>query len=254
MSPELEAAIEAARRAGRLQMDRFRRHQAVETKADDTPVTETDRECEALIRAHLVGGFPGYGFLGEESEEVHGEGEAGWIVDPLDGTKKYVRGLPFFGPSIALERDGELQLGVLYLPALGELLWAERGGGAFLNGTPIRVSETVDLARAYVVGGEAIEFFRRGWGGVIEAVAIQSYHDPGFLDLYTYASVACGRIDGVVMVGESAWDIAAASVIVEEAGGQLTDFRGVRTVHSGTSVTSNGRLHEQLLALVASCA
>ncbi len=253
MSPELEAAIEAAREAGRLQLRRFRRRQAVEQKADDTPVTATDRESEALIRRRLEAAFPGCGFLGEEGGETATASAVRWIVDPLDGTKKYVRGLPFFGPCIALERDGELQLGVMYLPAMKELFWAERGAGAFLNGQPIAVSSTPTLDRAYVVRGNEMEFFGRGWNASIMAVAAATYHDPGFLDLYSYASLACGRIDAIVMVGEAPWDIAAASVIVEEAGGRLTDFQGRRTVNSGVSVTSNGLLHDALLALLRDC-
>jgi histidinol phosphatase-like enzyme (inositol monophosphatase family) len=253
LSPELEAAIRAAQQAGRLQMRRFRRAQAVEQKADDTPVTATDRESEALIRRQLEASFPDYGFLGEEEGETTGAGAVRWIVDPLDGTKKYVRGLPFFGPCVALERDGKLQLGVMYLPALKEMLWAERGAGAFLNGEAVHVSSTASLDRAYVVRGYESEFFRRGWGPTIQRVASSTYHDPGFLDLYTYACLASGRIDAIVMVDEAPWDIAAASVIVEEAGGRLTDFQGERSVHHGTSVTSNGLLHDELLALLRDC-
>ena len=253
MSTELDVAIGAARDAGRLQLRRFRKTQSVQSKADDTPVTKTDLESEARIRRRLQEAFPSYGFLGEEGGEVAATAGARWIVDPLDGTKKYVRGLPFFGPCIALERAGKLQLGVMYIPAMRELLWAERGSGAFLNGAPIYVSTTDDLARAYVVRGNEPGFLRRGWPEAARSPAINAYHDPGFLDLYSYASLACGRIDGIIMVDEAPWDIAAAAVIVEEAGGKLTDFSGEVTVHHGTSVTSNGHLHDQLLALVRPC-
>ena len=253
MSPELEAAIQAAREAGRLQSRRFRRQQDVENKADDTPVTATDRESEARIRRRLYASFPTYGFLGEEGGETSGEGSVRWIVDPLDGTKKYVRGLPFFGPCIALERDGELVLGVMYLPAMKEMYWAEAGGGAFLNGQSIHVSMVDRLERAYVVLGDDAGFLERGWGAALEAAVGATYHDPGFLDLYTYGCLAAGRIDGIVMVGEAPWDIAAASVIVEEAGGRLTDFAGLRSVYHGTSVTSNGQIHNSLLALLQNC-
>jgi fructose-1,6-bisphosphatase/inositol monophosphatase family enzyme len=230
MSAELDVAIEAARDAGRLQLRRFRKGQSVRTKADDTPVTKTDLESEARIRERLQVAFPSYGFLGEEGGEVPTGGAARWIVDPLDGTKKYVRGLPFFGPCIALERDGVLQLGVMYLPAMRELLWAERRSGAYLNSAPIHVSATDDLARAYVVRGNEPGFLRRGWPEAARAPALTAYHDPGFLDLYSYASLACGRIDGIIMVDEAPWDIAAAAVIIEEAGGRLTDFSGVASV------------------------
>ena len=251
MSPELEAAIAAVHAAGRIQVRRFRRSQAVELKGDDTPVTATDRDSEAAIKRVLEPVIPGCGFLGEETGEVQGGGDARWIVDPLDGTKKFVRGLPFFGPSVALERDGRIVLGAIHLPVLRETLWAERGTGAFLNGHPIKVSEQGQLDRAYIVCGNEIGFYQRGLGATLERVVRASYHDPGFLDLYSYASLACGRIDAVVMVGESAWDIAAVSIILEEAGGRLTDHEGIESIHHGTTLATNGPLHQPLLDILA---
>lgn len=253
MSRELEAAIAAARAAGRIQRRRFSRPFPVESKGDDTPVTAADRDSEGVIRRLLEGVVPGCGFLGEESEATPGDGDTRWIVDPLDGTKKFVRGLPFFGPCIALERGRELVLGVLHLPVLKETLWAERGGGAFRNGEPIRVSAERRLDRAYVVYSNEREFFRRGWGPALQAIVERTYHHPGFLDLYSYALLAAGRVDAIVNIGENPWDIAAAQVIVEEAGGRLTDFGGVPGVYAGTAVTSNGHLHGDLLGLVAGC-
>jgi histidinol-phosphatase len=257
VSPELAAAIAAARAAGRVQRRRFRRRaQRVETKPDDTPVTATDRDSEAIIRRLLAPVIPGCDFLGEETAaEVErlappGPGASRWIVDPLDGTKKFVRGLPFFGPCIALERDGRPALGVIHLPALGETWWGECDEGAFLNGRPIRVSPETRLHRAYVAYSNEAEFHRRGWGGALRDLASQTYHNPGFLDLYSYGALAAGWIDAVVMVGEAAWDIAAARVIVEEAGGRLTYFRGLATVYGGTTLATNGLLHPPLLRLL----
>lgn len=253
MSPELEAAIAAAQAAGRLQRRRLGRHGSVESKEDDTPVTAADRDSEKLIRRMLGPVVRGCGFLGEESADTPGDGRCRWIVDPLDGTKKFVRGLPFFGACIALERDGELALGVMHLPVLRETLWAERGEGAFLNGAPIQVSPESRLDRAYVVIGNEVAFYERGWGRPLQGLARSSYHNPGFLDLYSYACLAAGRVDAVVMVGEAPWDIAAARVIVEEAGGRMTDFTGAHTIYSGTNLATNGHLHEPLLDLLRPC-
>src|SRR5262249_46327745 len=149
-----------------------------------TPVTATDRESEARIRGVLNARFPGKAFLGEES--YHGSepprplarGDR-WIVDPLDGTKKFVRGLPFFGPCVALESDGQIQAGVIDLPALSETFWGERGGGAFRNGEAIRVSTQDRLDRAYVVYSNEPEFYRRGWGPSLEKLILGTYHNPG---------------------------------------------------------------------------
>jgi histidinol-phosphatase len=253
MSPELEAALEAAHAAGRIQRRRFRRSMAAEQKADDTPVTATDRDSEAAIRRILLDALPDASFVGEETGESGHNPALRWIVDPLDGTKKFVRGLPFFGPCIALERDGELVVGVIHLPILKETAWAERGAGAFMNGESIHVSDQRPLDRSYLVCGNEAGFLKRGWGVQLERLLNRSYHNPGFLDAYSYVSVACGRVDGIAMVGEAPWDIAAAQVLVQEAGGQLTDFSGTATVASGTSVTTNGRIHDEVLALVADC-
>lgn len=258
MGPELQAAIAAAQAAGRIQRRRFRRPQRVELKADDTPVTRADRESEAVIRRILEPVTPGCEFLGEETSPPALSSPPSalvcrWIVDPLDGTKEFVRGLPFFGPCIALERDGELALGVIHLPALRETVWAERGSGAFLDGRPIRVSGEARIDRAYVVCGNEGEFHRRGWSAARGQLVRSTYHDPGFLDLYSYAALACGRVDAVVMVGEEPWDVAAARAIVEEAGGRFTDFRGSATIYGGTTLATNGPLHERLLPLLREC-
>jgi fructose-1,6-bisphosphatase/inositol monophosphatase family enzyme len=152
-----------------------------------------------------------------------------------------------------LEQDGELCLGVLYLPALGEMLWAERGSGAFLNDKPVRVSVEARVARGFVIVGNEAEFFARGWAASFGDLHGRLYHNPGFLDLYSYATLASGRVDAVVMVGEAPWDVAAARVIVEEAGGRFTDFRGESTVYGGTTIASNGHLHDELLELLGTC-
>lgn len=262
MSPELRAAIDAAVAAGRIQRRHFRRRLLVETKADDTPVTQVDRASEEAIRRVLAPVIVGAEFAGEESYTLDTPTDPWqrlrtaspvWIVDPLDGTKKFVRGLPFFGPCIALQRDGDLALGVMHLPGLRETLWAERGGGAFLNGTRIHVAEPPGLERAYVVLGNQAEFYRRSWDQPLERLTGSIYHDPGFLDLYSYAALAAGRLDAVVMVGEAPWDIAAARLILEEAGGRFTDFSGVSTIYSGTTLATAGPLHDELLPLLAAC-
>ncbi|MEA2639199.1 MAG: histidinol-phosphatase [Chloroflexota bacterium] len=251
MSPELAAALAAARAAGAILRRYYRRIPPVETKADRTPVTVADREAEEAIRRVLEPAIPGAGFLGEETGVTRPDAAIRWIVDPLDGTAKFIRKLPFFGPCIALEREGELILGVASLPMLGETFWAERGAGAFRNGRRIRVSAVDQLEHAYVVRGYERAFYERGLDGVLERLARMTYHNPGFLDLYSYLSIACGRVDAIVDHDEHLWDIAAHRVIIEEAGGRLTDFRGTPTIDADTTIASNGVLHEALLALVS---
>jgi len=205
----------------------------------------------------LVQRCPGCEFLAEESYTTGAPltpvaDGCRWIVDPLDGTKKFVRGLPFFGPCVALERDADLVAGVIHLPALAETFAAQRGDGADLNGNPIHVSDVSQLDRAYVVYANESEFARRGWGEVIRQLIASTYHNPGFLDLYSYGALAAGRVDAVVMIGEAPWDTAAARLIVEEAGGRFTDFQGEASVYGGTTLASNGLLHAALLDLIQS--
>jgi len=251
VSPELTAAIAAARAAGALQRRYFRRTPRVETKPDDTPVTAADRRSELVVRRILEAALPESGFLGEEGGALRPDASVRWIVDPLDGTAKFIRKLPFFGPCIALERAGELVLGVVYLPLFRELFWAEHGSGAFLNGQPIHVSAVAALDQAYVSHGYERDFFDRGMGATLTRLAHGVRHNPGFLDLYSYVSVACGRIDAVAMLNESPWDIAAHRVIVEEAGGRLTDFDGIPTITGTSTLATNGLLHEDLRRLIA---
>jgi histidinol-phosphatase len=254
MSPELEAAIAAAEAAGRLQRSRFRRRHRVELKADDTPVTAVDRDSERLIRQALALASPHAEFLGEESssgpDAAMPSPNERWIVDPLDGTKKFVRGLPFFGPCIALERKGDLELGVMHVPLLRETIWADRGDGAYLNGHRVQVSKQSSLDRAYVAYSSEADFYRRGWGHILESIITGTYHNPGFLDLYSYVALAAGRVDAVVNIGEAPWDIAAAKIIVEEAGGRFTDFAGAKTVYGRTTLATNGLLHGALLEIL----
>src|SRR5207249_11974752 len=129
--------------------------------------------------------------------------------------------------------------------------WAERGQGAFCNGEPIRVSGETHLDRAYVVHGSESQFYRRGWSEAQKGLILGTYHNPGFLDLYSYASLACGRVDAVIDVGDSPWDIAAAQVIIEAAGGRLTDFQGRSAIYSETTLATNGPLHEELMDMLA---
>src|SRR5919106_5105758 len=153
MDETLSAAIEAAKAAGEIALHYFRTNLTVETKADLSPVTRADRECETRIFEILSARFPEHGFLGEEHEERPGRSGARWIVDPIDGTKNFVRGIPFFATLIALEEEGEVTAGVLYAPALNDLISARRGTGTFANGRQVHVSPVTDLREGMLIHG-----------------------------------------------------------------------------------------------------
>jgi myo-inositol-1(or 4)-monophosphatase len=253
LTSELEAALSAARRAGEVLRAGFGTEYAITYKGEVDLVTEIDEEAEQVIRKELLGTFPSYGMLAEEGGELAGEVDARWIVDPLDGTINYAHGLPIFCVSVALERAGEMVLGVVHDPIREETFVAERGRGATLNGEPINVSNTDELIRALIATGfpydraempEALELFGRF------AATTQGMRRLGSaaLDL---CYVASGRIDGYYERGIWTWDLAAGSVILEEAGGKLTDYRGgVLDLEGREIVASNGRLHRSIVRLM----
>jgi myo-inositol-1(or 4)-monophosphatase len=252
LTSELEAALSAARRAGEVLRAGFRAEHTITYKGEVDLVTEVDEEAERVIREELLGTFPTHGMLAEEGGKLAGEEDARWIVDPLDGTTNYAHRLPTFCVSIALERSGEVVLGVVHDPMRKEIYMAERGGGATLNGEPIKVSDTDELIQALIVTGfpydraempEALELFGRF------AATTQGMRRLGSaaLDL---CYVASGRLDGYYERGIWPWDLAAGSVILEEAGGKLTNYRGdVLDLDGREIVASNGRLHPSIMRL-----
>lgn len=246
----LPVALAAARRAGRIALRAFGTRLVVETKADRTPVTAIDRAGERAIRRIITRTFPQDGFLGEEFGATGPARGVRWIIDPIDGTKSFIRGIPSWGTLVAREVDGRLDLGVLCLPALGHTLWAVRGGGAFLNGRRIRVSRTRRLGDASVLFGDLEAFEQRGATRRLLRIAGRCavIRSPG--DCIAYRWVAAGRAEAVIEAAISPWDIAALKVIVEEAGGRLTDWKGRDTHMISDVVATNGLLHAQLLRVL----
>jgi histidinol-phosphatase len=247
-SPELVAALEAARAADAVITPLYRANLAVEIKADRSPVTEADRRAEAAIRAVLLRHFPDHGFYGEEGGAQGMQAENVWLVDPLDGTKSFVRDTPFFSTQIALMRRGELVLGVSSACVYGEMAWAERGGGAWLNGERIRVSGKAGLEEAILSTGNLKTLAAGpGWGR-FGALVQKVNRLRGYGDFVHYHLLARGALDAVVESDVNILDIAALSVIVTEAGGRFTDLSGSAVGLGTTTVlASNGALHGALL-------
>ncbi len=251
MSPELTAALDAARAAADVIRSMYQRNIAVKVKADRSPVTEADVRAEETIRAVLSKSFPDYGFHGEETGSERVDAECVWLVDPIDGTKSFVRETPFFSTQIALMRKGELVVGVSSAPAYGELVWAEKGGGAWLDGRRIRVSEVPDLADACASTGNLRTIARSPrwarFGKLVETVN----RIRGYGDFVHYHLLARGALDVVIESDVNILDIAALTVIVREAGGTFTDLDGAAVGLATTSVlATNGALHAQVRRLL----
>jgi myo-inositol-1(or 4)-monophosphatase len=254
LADELKVALEAALRAGGVLRDGFGLRPEIRYKGEVDLVTETDERAEEVIREVLLGAYPSYGVLGEEGGETAGEEDARWIVDPLDGTTNYAHGLPVFAVSIALERAGEVVVGVVHDPIREETFVAERGRGARLNDEGIGVSETDELVRALVVTG--FPYDRGEVPAAVELFGRLSVRAQGMRRLGSAALdicyVAAGRLDAYYERGIHVWDVAAAGLVLEEAGGRITDYKGRPfEMEGGEMVASNGPLHPVLIELTS---
>lgn len=252
MSPFLAIAVEAARSAGKLLREALGGDRRIAFKGSPTNlVTEMDRRAEALIVERLLQAFPDHAVLGEESGARAGRSEYRWLIDPLDGTTNYAHGLPIFSVSVALERAGQVELGVVYDPNLDECFVAERGRGATLDGEPIRVSACARLGEALLVTGFPNDIRTAAETNLPEYAALalraQAVRRLGSaaLDL---CYVAAGRVDGYWELTLGPWDMAAGALVVREAGGRVTNVRGRPWSLDGPGVlATNGQIHEALL-------
>jgi histidinol-phosphatase len=249
-SKELTAAIEAAQAASAVIQQLYRRNLTVRIKADKSPVTEADVRAEETIHNLLRARFPSYGFFGEESGRHAMDAENIWLVDPLDGTKSFVREAPFFSTQIALMRAGELILGVSSASVYGEIAWAEVGGGAYLDGKPVHTSAVAQISDAFISTGNvgALAASSAAWARFGKLVG-RVGRVRGYGDFVHYHLLARGALDVVIESDVNILDIAAVTVIVREAGGVFTDLAGGPVGLETTSVlATNARLHAPVLA------
>ena len=251
-SPELQAALDAAEQAAGIARLMFQRNIEVRIKADKSPVTEADVRCEIAIREILEKRFPSYGFFGEETGSRDAGADNLWLVDPIDGTKAFVREYPMFSTQIALLRQGEIVLGVSSAPVYGELSFAERGRGAYLNGKAVRVSGIETLEEAALSSGNLKSLAAGAQWGRYGALVARVNRIRGYGDFLHYHLLASGKIDAVIESDVNILDIAACVAIVNEAGGRFTDLSGAPITLQSTSVlATNGPLHAPVLAALS---
>lgn len=245
---DLALALELCDAADAITIARFRAHDLhVETKPDLTPVSEADRAVEAEIRERLATAHPGDAILGEEHGTT-GDGPRRWIIDPIDGTKSYVRGVPVWATLLALEVEGELVLGAVSAPALGRRWWAAAGEGAFADGDAVRVSDVHGLDDAQLCFANFLDWEPKGLGEAMLTLARRVWRAVGFGDFWGHMLVAEGAADVMVEPELALWDVAAVRPIVTEAGGRCTDLAGNPATGPGGCVTTNGALHDDVLA------
>jgi histidinol-phosphatase len=249
-SLELVTALRAAKKASELVMKHFGGVIEAKLKADASPVTEVDVATEHAIVETLRERFPHHRFVGEETGDSGDRDADTWVIDPIDGTKNFMRGIPLFGIQIALVRDRVPVVGVSAMPAMGELLYAERGKGAYLNGKPVRVNNVDRVAEAHVTFGGLTHFVAAGHADRMVRVAGAAARVRGFGDAYAYHLLATGRCDAVLEAKIRFWDVAALSVAVEAAGGKCTDLFGQPIGFDMDSVLfTNGKLHAELMEI-----
>jgi histidinol-phosphatase len=244
---ELAFANELADEAGRIAMSFFGGEFDVREKADKSPVTEADIAVEKMVREAVRERFPEDAVLGEESG-LEGGSTRRWIVDPIDGTKNFADGVQVWGNLIALSVEDVPVVGVVNAPALGERYEAARGSGARLNGEPIHVSRADRVSRAFVVYAELPEWLGGEHWGAFRELLEDARRDRGFGDFWGHMLVARGAADVMVEPELATWDWAALWVVVEEAGGRVTTFAGEPLSHGSSVLTTNGILHDELVA------
>ena len=249
MHETVAAMIAAAQAAGEIAMKYYRGGFEVTLKADQTPVTQADREAEQAIKAMLRRALPDHGFLGEEFGE-EGPRDRRFIIDPIDGTKNFIRRVPIWAVLIGLEEAGEVTAGVVFNPASDEMFWARKGDGAWADRDRIRVSDCRRLAEATVLHADLHLLRAAGlWNSFVRLVD-DCARTRGFGDYYGYGLVASGKAEVYLETDLKPWDAAPVKILVEEAGGRLTDFSGRPTIYSGSVLATNGRLHEEVLGLL----
>jgi len=247
----LRALEEIVIRAGDAAMKHFRQGVIPEKKPDRSPVTVADREVEQAIREHVLRAYAAAEFLGEETGG-HGDNPAlRFIVDPIDGTRAFVRGLPTWSVLLGIESEGVPVVGIAYMPAAGDLFSAVQGAGATHNGRPVRVSKVSPLADATVMHGCLQQFTEAGVGDALIRLAGACDSARGFPDFDGYRQVLLGRSDAMVDPGVKPYDVCAPAVLVREAGGKFSSLSGEETIYGGGAIASNGVIHDELIAVLA---
>jgi histidinol-phosphatase len=244
---ELEFALSLADESRRILRGHFGSQMKVEWKGDSTPVTRADRETEEFLRERMSRVTPEYGVIGEEFGSEPGSSGRQWVVDPIDGTKAFIHGVPLFGTLIALLDNGKPVLGLIDLPALEERIWARIGGGCFRNGTPCRVSSVASVEEALLLDGSATTMERLGYGETWGALRRKARLHRGWGDCYGHFLVATGGAEVMADPVVEIWDIAPMAVLLPEAGGRFTSLSGSESILERSGLSSNGLLHDAVV-------
>ncbi len=244
---EIKFALHLANEAGKIILSHFQTSLQVETKSDQSPVTIADKKSEELIRNLMAKQTPDYGIIGEEFGNQTGTADREWVIDPIDGTKAFIHGVPLFGTLLALLEKGKPIVGLISLPALGHTLVAGLGEGCKLDGVSCHVSNVNRIEDALILDGSSTTMERLGYGPAWAALRKRAKLHRGWGDCYGHFLVATGRAEVMADPIVSIWDIAPMAVILPEAGGRFTPFSGSDSILENNGISSNGVLHREVL-------
>ena len=244
-----KVAIEAVKKAEERIMYYYRNLPPIEKKVDMTPVTRADKEAEGIVVDTIRKAFPDHGFFGEELGMDNENAEFVWIIDPIDGTKNFIHGIPFFGTVLGLKHAGKIVLGISNMPALDELLTASEEESTLLNGNEVRVSRISSLQDAFIVVSGFHRLEDDDYRRALLTVRNKTINMRGYGDVHGYHLVATGRADVMFEVGPKPWDVSAFQIIIKQAGGRYSDFSGNPHALGPTSLATNGLLHGEMLRI-----
>ena len=249
LRPFLDFAVETAHEAGQLTLGYFNRGVQPEMKEDETPVTVADLQAEELLRRRIEQAYPEHGILGEEFAEKEGTSHR-WLLDPIDGTKSFVRGVPLYGVLMGLEIEGKVEVGVAYFPALGEMAYAATGEGCYLNGRRVQVAQTETLAESTISFTDIGNFERYGRGASWGRLYHKAAYRVGWSDAYGHMLVATGRVEVMLDPIMNAWDCGPFPALLREAGGYFGNWAGEETVYGEEGLSTTEALLPEVLALI----
>ncbi len=247
----LDAATEIAQQGSEMALSYFRKAILIEIKENLTPVTIADKKTEEFMRKELIQAFPGFGILGEEFGEESANNEYVWTIDPIDGTRSFIRGIPLFGTLLGLLRNGEPILGVMVLPGLKETYSAAKGLGTYCNGHQVHTTPVSHLDTSSIGLGDAYAFRETGTENIFNHLSKTCELARGYTDCFGHALVLRGALDAMVDPLVSIWDVAPLAILAEEAGGEYFSFEGEKTIRSKSFVTCGPKLKEDVLAAIA---
>lgn len=243
----LNFSLDLIKECNEISLKYYKKTIKPEYKKDNSPVTIADKKCEKFLISEIKAKYPEHSFLAEETGMQDKDSEFKWIIDPIDGTKNFMRNFPFWGTLLGLEYQGEVIMGIIALPAMKQILYAGKGLGCYLNKKRVKVSDTASIDKSYFIYGGVEYINNQPYKERFLELIDRSYYDRGYGDCFGHTLVIAGKAEFMLDPHVSPYDVAPIKICVEEAGGIMTDLKGERTIYSRGVLTSNGKMHDELL-------